>query len=133
VLTRVGQGYTDVQDVLTHVGESVLAELEARFPSVEVLDARGISHPRFYLGGGTFTQFEIELEALIKHFGTDTKFNGAVVRALVDAAKLRDTSQWFFDHAKQCAKVVQPPPQRRRSWVQGRQGRRMTYQTTTQI
>jgi hypothetical protein len=110
VLTRVGQSYTVVQEVLTHVGESVLAELEAHFPSVEVLDARGILHPSFYLGGGTVTQFEIELEALIKHFGTDKEVNGALVRALVDAGKLRNNSQWFFDPAKQCAKVLQLPP-----------------------
>lgn len=90
------------------VGEGVVEELQTRFPKVDVLDAFGILHPQFFLAGGTFEDFEKKLDVLIRHFGADKAMGGKVVEALVDAAKLRETSQWFYDHAKHTAKTRFP-------------------------
>jgi hypothetical protein len=95
-----------VEGLLQATAKAVVAEFDVRLPKHELLNALRILHPRFFLEGGSFSNFEKSLNVLIDHFGTETTVGEERVKALVDAVLLREHAGWFFEHARHTAKTM---------------------------
>jgi hypothetical protein len=97
---------THVKGTIQAAARSVVAELRARFPHHELLDALGIVHPRFFLKG-EFGQFQELVETLCNHYGVSKRNSKyEIMPALIDSSKLRASAPFFFTHAKPIAQQV---------------------------
>lgn len=97
-----------LQRLLASTAAAVLGELASRFPQPDLLCAFRILHPRFYLDGGTWEEFQTALTILVAHYGTNKEGvygRAEDVEAIVDAGSLNAHAGWFFAFARATARV----------------------------